>query len=67
VGRESSRTKGFARQPVLFEAAKPMTQDFIFAQDVIFDPDTLRIIAVVRNGGIWRGGSDRSSRWRAPV
>ena len=28
-----------------------MTQDFIFAQDVILDPDTAKIVAVVRNGG----------------
>jgi hypothetical protein len=31
-----------------------MTQDFIFAQDVILDPDTGKILAVVRNGGVWR-------------
>jgi hypothetical protein len=42
-------------QPVVFEA-KPMTQDFIFAQDVILDPDTAKIVAVVRNGGVWRDG-----------
>jgi len=29
-----------------------MTQDFIFAQDVILDPDTAEILAVVRNGGV---------------
>ena len=34
-----------------------MTQDFIFAQDVILDPDTGKIFAVVRNGGIWRDGT----------
>ena len=28
-----------------------MTQDLIFAQDVILDPDTATIVAVVRNGG----------------
>jgi hypothetical protein len=28
-----------------------MTQDFTFAQDVILDPDTGKIFAVVRNGG----------------
>ena len=33
-----------------------MTQDFIFAQDVILDPDTAKIVAVVRNGGVWRDG-----------
>jgi hypothetical protein len=27
-----------------------MTQDFIFAQDVILDPGTGKIVAVVRNG-----------------
>jgi hypothetical protein len=42
-----------ARQPVVFEA-KPMTQNFIFAQDVILDPDTGKILAVVRNGEVWR-------------
>ena len=31
-----------------------MAEDFIFAQDVILDPDTAKIIAVVRNGGVWR-------------
>jgi ATP-dependent DNA ligase len=31
-----------------------MTQDFIFAQDGILDPDTAKIFAVVRNGGVWR-------------
>jgi hypothetical protein len=34
-----------------------MTQDFIFAQDVILDPDTAEILAVVRNGGVWRDGA----------
>ena len=34
-----------------------MTQDFIFAQDVILDPDTAQIVAVVRNGGVWRDGA----------
>jgi hypothetical protein len=37
--------------------AKLMTQDFIFAQDVILDPDTGEILAVVRNGGVWRNGA----------
>jgi hypothetical protein len=36
--------------------AKPMIQDFIFAQDVILDPETATILAVVRNGGVWRDG-----------
>jgi hypothetical protein len=34
-----------------------MTQNFIFAQDVILDPDTAKVVAVVRNGGVWRGGT----------
>jgi hypothetical protein len=34
-----------------------MTQNFIFAQDVILDPDTGKILAVVRNGGVWRDGA----------
>ena len=34
-----------------------MTQDFIFARDVILDPDTSKVLAVVRNGGVWRDGS----------
>jgi hypothetical protein len=34
-----------------------MTQNFIFAQDVILDPDTAKIFAVVRNGGVWRDGA----------
>jgi hypothetical protein len=34
-----------------------MSQNFIFAQDVILDPDTGRILAVVRNGGVWRDGA----------
>ena len=33
-----------------------MTQDFIFAQDVILDPDMGKIVAVVRHGGVWRDG-----------
>jgi hypothetical protein len=33
-----------------------MAPDFIFAQDVILDPDTGQILAVVRNGGVWRDG-----------
>jgi len=33
-----------------------MTQNFIFAQDVILDPDTAKVVAVVRNGGVWRDG-----------
>jgi hypothetical protein len=31
-----------------------MTHDFIFAEDVILDPDTGKVLAVVRNGGVWR-------------
>jgi hypothetical protein len=34
-----------------------MAQDFIFAQDVILDPNTAKIVAVVRNGGVWRDGT----------
>jgi hypothetical protein len=34
-----------------------MTQDFIFAQDVILDPDTAKVLAIVRNGGVWRDGT----------
>jgi hypothetical protein len=34
-----------------------MTQDLIFAQDVILDPDTATIVAVVRNGAVWRDGA----------
>ena len=33
-----------------------MTRNFIFAHDVILDPDTAKIVAVVRNGGVWRYG-----------
>jgi hypothetical protein len=51
--RDRHEARGFARP---FEA-KPMTQDFIFAQDVILDPDTAKIVAVVRNGGVWRDGA----------
>jgi hypothetical protein len=35
---------------------KTMTQDFIFAQDVILDPATSKILAIIRNGGVWRDG-----------
>ena len=34
-----------------------MAQDFIFAQDVILDPDTGKVVAVVRNGEVFRGGA----------
>jgi hypothetical protein len=34
-----------------------MSQNFIFARDVILDPDTGKVLAVVRNGGIWRDGA----------
>ena len=34
-----------------------MTQDFIFAQDVILDPNTSKVLAVIRNGGVWRDGT----------
>jgi hypothetical protein len=44
------------RQPSS-SSQKPMSQDFIFAQDVILDPDTGKILAVVRNGGVWRDGA----------
>jgi hypothetical protein len=54
--RDRHEARGFARQPVVYEA-KPMTQGFIFAQDVIHDPDTAKIVAVVRNGGVWRDGA----------
>jgi hypothetical protein len=53
--RDRHEARGFARRPVVFEA-EPMTQDFIFAQDVILDPDTGKILAVVRNG-VWRDGA----------
>jgi hypothetical protein len=54
--RDRHAARGFSRQPVVFEA-KSMTQDFIFAQDVILDPGTGKILAVVRNGGVWRAGA----------
>jgi hypothetical protein len=34
-----------------------MAQDFIFAHDVILDPDTAKVVAEVRNGGVWRDGT----------
>ena len=34
-----------------------MTQNFIFARDVILDPDTGKILAVVRNGEVFRDGA----------
>jgi hypothetical protein len=34
-----------------------MAQDFIFAQDVILDPDTGKSVAVVRNGEVFRDGA----------
>jgi hypothetical protein len=34
-----------------------MTQDFVFAHDVILDPVTAKIVAVIRNGGVWRDGT----------
>ena len=27
------------------------------AQDVILDPDTSKVLAVIRNGGVWRDGT----------
>ena len=33
-----------------------MGKDFIFAQDVILDPDTRKVVAVVRNGEVFRDG-----------
>ena len=34
-----------------------MAQDFIFAQDVILDPDTGKVVAVVRNREVYRDGA----------
>jgi hypothetical protein len=51
-----TKPEALAPPPVVFEA-KPMTQDFIFAQDVILDPDTAKILAVVRNGEVWSDGA----------
>ena len=34
-----------------------MTHSFIFAHDVIFDPETAKVVAVVGNGGVWRDGA----------
>jgi hypothetical protein len=51
-----SRRQRLFPPTVAFEP-KPMTQDLIFAQDVILDPDTATIVAVVRNGGVWRDGA----------
>jgi hypothetical protein len=51
--RDRHEARSFARP---FKA-KPMTQDFIFAQDVILDPATAKIVSVVRNGGVWRDGT----------
>ena len=48
--------RSFARRLDVLEA-KPMAQDFIFAHDVILDPDTAKVVAVVRNGGVWRDGT----------
>ena len=37
--------------------AKTHDSGFHLAQDVILDPDTGKILAVVRNGGVWRDGA----------
>jgi hypothetical protein len=46
-----------ALPPTRRVGGKPMTPDFIIAQDVILDPGTGKIIAVVRNGEVWRDGT----------
>jgi hypothetical protein len=56
VAARSPRSQRLCPPTRRFEA-KPMTQDFIFAQDVILDPDTAKILTVVRNGGVWRDGA----------
>jgi hypothetical protein len=55
VAAQSSRSQWLCREPS--SSRKTMSQNFIFAQDVILDPDTGKILAVVRNGGVWRDGA----------
>jgi hypothetical protein len=55
VAAQSSRSQRLGREPS--SSRKTMSQNFIFAQDVILDPDTGKIVAVVRNGGVWHDGS----------
>ena len=50
----SGQERVFSIGGIVCEAT--MTRDFIFAQDVILDPDTAKIIAIVRNGGVSRDG-----------
>lgn len=54
--RDRYKPETLAAPPGDFEA-KHMAQDFIFAQDVILDPDTAKVLAIVRNGGVWRDGT----------
>jgi hypothetical protein len=53
VAARSSLSRTLCRRP---SRGKPMTRNFIFAHDVILDPDTAKIVAVVRNGEVWRYG-----------
>jgi hypothetical protein len=54
--RDRYKPETLAAPPGDFEA-KHMAQDFIFAQDVILDPDTGKVVAVVRNREVYRDGA----------
>ena len=56
LGNRRDSLRRFCR-PTHCVRRKIQPQDFIFAQDVILDPDTSKVLAVVRNGGIWRDGT----------
>jgi hypothetical protein len=56
MAARSTTARFFARRPDVLEG-EPMAQDFIFAHDVILDPDTAKVVAEVRNGGVWRNGT----------
>ena len=53
----SGQERVFRVATLLSGGQKPMTKNFIFAHDVILDPDTGKIVAVVRDGGVWRDGA----------
>jgi hypothetical protein len=53
----SGQERVFSVATLLSGGQKPMTKNFIFAHDVILDPETGKIVAVVRDGGVWRDGA----------
>jgi hypothetical protein len=57
AGEGFCRRRFVGSRPALSEQRLELGEDLLFAQDVILDPNTGKVLAVVRNGGVRSDGA----------